>query len=325
MPRRDAPEWAQDPPPPAQSAATRTIVVGGATGFIGGHLVRRLLARGDRVIVITRRPARALERFGPYVTVVTRPEALPATTAVDGIVSLAGAPILHTPWTRARRALLLESRVGSVGTLATLAQRLERPAAAFVAASAIGYYGVRGDEPLDEAAHGTQDFQSQLVQGWEQAAAAAAREGSRLVRLRFGVVLGRDGGALPRLARPLRAGAGALLGTGRQWVSWIHIEDLVALLLFALDDPRATGVFNAVAPEPVTHAALQRELARILRRPLWLRVPAGLLRVALGEMAQLLVDGQRVVPARALAAGIRFRFPTLRAALEDLYPRAAVR
>ena len=313
------PEWALDPLPPMTGAAARTFVVGGATGFIGAHLVRRLLARGDRVIVVTRRPRHALARFGPQVTILTAPEALPAATQVDGIVSLAGAPILHTPWTRGRRALLLHSRVATVGALAALSQRLERPPAAFVAASAIGYYGVRGDEALDEGAGGTEDFQSQLVQRWEAAAGAAQRAGTRAVMLRFGVVLGRDGGALAQLARPVRAFAGTILGSGAQWVSWIHIEDLIALLLFGLDEPRASGVFNAVAPGAVRHATLQRELARVLHRPLWFRVPAGLVRLTLGEMAQLLVDGQRVVPARALAVGFPFRFPELRAALEDLY------
>ena len=132
------PEWALDPLPPMTGAAARTFVVGGATGFIGAHLVRRLLARGDRVIVVTRRPRHALARFGPQVTILTAPEALPVATQVDGIVSLAGAPILHTPWTRGRRALLLHSRVATVGALAALSQRLERPPAAFVAASAIG-------------------------------------------------------------------------------------------------------------------------------------------------------------------------------------------
>jgi predicted DCC family thiol-disulfide oxidoreductase YuxK len=162
-----------------------------------------------------------------------------------------------------------------------------------------------------------------LCQQWEEAALAAEEIGARVVRLRFGLVFGRDGGALPSLALPIRFGLGAVLGTGKQWVSWIHIDDLTRLIEFVLDKPTMRGTMNAVSPTPATHLQLQHTLARILRRPMWMRVPAFFVRAAMGEMAQLLVDGQRVVPRRALASGFVFRHPDLRGALDHLIgPRA---
>lgn len=205
--------------------------------------------------------------------------------------------------------------------LVNLCARLQRPPRVFVTASAIGYYGVRGDERLDEQGEPQAIFQSQLCQQWEEAAAGVESLGSRLVRLRIGLVFGRDGGALPGLAMPVRLGLGALLGSGKQWVSWIHIEDLLRLIEFALDKPSLRGAVNAVAPNPATHLQLQHALAHSLRRRIWMRVPAFIVRGMLGEMAQLLVDGQRVLPRRALASGFNFRHPDLRAALEKLVAR----
>ena len=187
-----------------------------------------------------------------------------------------------------------------------------------MSASAIGYYGVREDEVLDERSPPQSIFQSQLCQEWEAAARAAENLGVRVVILRLGLVLARAGGALPSLTLPVRMGIGAIMGTGRQWVSWIHIKDVVRLIEFALRNPNLRGAVNAVAPAALPHAQFQRELARTLRRPLWLRVPSMPVRIALGEMAQLLVDGQRVVPFRAVAAGFRFQFPHLAAALKIL-------
>jgi predicted DCC family thiol-disulfide oxidoreductase YuxK len=201
--------------------------------------------------------------------------------------------------------------------------RLTTPVRVFVSASAIGYYGIGGDEVIDERGRPTQIFQSQLCQDWEAAARAAARLGARLVRVRFGLVLGNDGGALPRMMRPIRLGFGAVLGTGAQWVSWIHIEDLVRLLEFAIDTPRVSGPLNAVSPEPVTHRHFQKRLAQQLRRPLWLRAPAPVLRAALGEMAQLLVDGQRVVPSYATTLGFKFHHPRIEGAFRDLLGAAS--
>lgn len=315
--RRPA-EWIRDPLTVGKATGRPTVLVTGATGFIGAHLVRRLVREGSAVLVLARDADRALDRFGPHVTVVTDLAVIDVATRIDAVVNLAGAPILAGWWTRRRREQLRSSRLGVTRGLVELAARLARPPRVLVSASAIGFYGVRGDEVLDERDGGQSIFQAQLCRDWEVAAKAAGTLGVRVVLLRFGLVLGRDGGALPRLALPVRLGLGSVLGRGGQWQSWIHIEDAVRLILHAIETPELQGPVNAVAPEPVTHRDFQRILASTLRRPLWLRVPDRVIRGALGEMAQLLVDGQRVVPARALASGFRFRFPGLGGACRDL-------
>ena len=315
--RRPA-EWVRDPIEARTSPKGRTVLVSGGTGFIGGHLIRRLLIRGDRVIVLTRDTDRALDRFGPHVRVITTLAELPDDERVDAVVNLAGAPILGLPWTTARRAQLINSRVNTTRSLVSLCGRLVNGPRIFITASAIGYYGLGGDDPSDEQGHPQPIFQSRLCQEWETAATAAEEVGARVVRMRIGLVLARSGGALPQLARPVRFGLGAVLGSGKQWVSWIHIADLIRLFEFALDNPACRGAVNAVSPAAATHAQMQRVLAKVLHRPLWMRIPAIFIRAALGEMSQLLVDGQRVVPTRALAAGFVFKFPNLGAALEHL-------
>ena len=299
----------------------RTVLITGATGFIGTHLVRRLLARGDALIVLTRSPARARKLLGREVQITAELGALSASAPIDAIVNLAGARILGLPWTRSRRAALLSSRIGTTNALVALGERLARRPHVLVSASAIGYYGVRGDELLDEQAAPQPIFQSTLCQRWEQSASAAEPLGIRTVTLRLGLVLGRDGGALPALARPVSMGLGAIIGTGRQWLSWIHIDDTVRLIELCLDSAALRGAVNAVAPGAVTHRVFQQQLAATLHRPLWLRLPGPLLRIAMGEMAQLLLDGQRVVPAQASAAGFQFRYPDLATALQQLLGR----
>jgi uncharacterized protein (TIGR01777 family) len=320
---RQPAEWVRNPIACGSSAAPRTVLISGATGFIGGHLVRRLLARGDKVIVFTRRPEVALDRFGPHVKVVSDLDSLEASTRIDAMVNLAGSPTLGLPWTASRREELVGSRLGATRALITFLSRALNPVGVFVSASAVGFYGVTGDEIVDEAGRPMPIFQSRMCQDWEAAARAAARLNVRLVRLRMGLVLGADGGALPRLALPVRMGLGAILGTGRQWVSWIHIDDLVRLIEFAIDNPAVRGAVNAVSPAPVTHQELQQALARILRRFIGLRVPRFLLRLALGEMAQLLIDGQRIVPTRATALGFKLRHPRIDEALRSLLRPAA--
>src|SRR5581483_3860697 len=251
---RRPPEWVRDPIVAGEKTiAARTVLISGATGFVGGHLVRRLVARGDTVLVYTRDADRALDRFGPHVHVVTNLDVIEPSARIDAIVNLAGARILGIPWTRGRRRTLINSRVQTTRALVALCARLEKPPRSFVSASAIGYYGVRGEQRLDEQGPPQPIFQSVLCQQWEEAAAAADAIGTRVVRLRFGLVFGRDGGALPSLALPVRLGLGAVLGNGKQWVSWIHIDDLTRLIEFALDKPSMRGAVNAVAPTPATH------------------------------------------------------------------------
>lgn len=316
--------WIRDPFQIGRNAVPRTILVSGATGFIGGHLVRKLLARGDRVIVLTRDADKALDCFGPHVDIVTTLESMPSNAKIHGIVNLAGAPILGFPWTRARRRKLLDSRVETTNALVRLCSRLRIAPRVLVSGSAIGFYGVRGDEALDETAGSQRIFQSMLCKLWEDAASAACSANVRVVRLRIGLVLSGEGGALPTLALPVRLWMGALIGRGRQWMSWVHIADLVRLICAALDDPRYSGPVNATAPVPVTQCEFYAALGATVRRPVWMRVPAFLLRILLGDMAQLLADGQRVVPAKALRLGFEFKHRSVQDALRAIYaPRQA--
>jgi uncharacterized protein len=322
---RRPPEWVRNPLKVLATPSGRTVLITGATGFIGGYLVRRLLARGDAIIVLTRDADRALERFGPHVTIITDLKILPTSTRIDAIVNLAGERILALPWTKGRRSDLLRSRLSTTRAVTDLCARLDRPPRVLLSVSAIGYYGVGGDEVLDERAAPQPIFQSQLCQQWEAAAQAAEDLGVRVITLRLGLVLARDGGALPSMALPVWLGLGAIIGSGRQWVSWIHIDDAVRLIEFALGNPALRGAVNAVAPTPLSHGEFQRELARTLRRPLWLRIPAWVLRNTLGEMAQLLVDGQRVVPHRAVTAGFVFQYSESGTALRQLLGSSPIR
>jgi hypothetical protein len=320
---RRPPEWVRNPifAHEFSNENSRTVLVSGGTGFIGGHLIRSLLARGDRVIVLTRDAGRALDRFGPHVRIITTTSELDDHERIDAVINLAGAPILGFPWTRARRRKLIDTRVATTRSLVDLCGRLGHAPRVFITASAIGYYGLGGDEPLDETQPPQPIFQSRLCQEWEAAADAAGDVVVRVVKIRIGLVLGRDGGALPQLAMPVRLGAGALLGDGKQWVSWIHIDDLVRLFEFALDTPMLRGPLNAVSPMAATHAQVQGTIAKVMHRPLWMRIPAWPVRALMGEMSQLLVDGQRVLPTRASGAGFDFRHPNLGEALRHLLGR----
>jgi uncharacterized protein (TIGR01777 family) len=297
----------------------KSVLVTGGTGFIGRRLVERLHARGDEVIVLARNAAKAQALFGSRARVVTDLAALPATAPVDAIVNLAGASIAGGLWTARRRQLLLDSRLGVTASLLALVERLERKPKTWINASAIGYYGARrDDQPLHEKCAAGNGFQAELCRRWEEAAMQAGAFGVKVTVLRFGVVLGAGGGALQPLARPVRMFLGTIMGSGRQWFSWIHLDDLLAVVLFALDQETLSGPFNAVAPEPVRHEKLMRAIAATLRRPLWpVRIPARLVRAGLGELAELFVDGQRVVPERLLALKFEFRYATIGAALDE--------
>jgi hypothetical protein len=318
------PSWVRNPLT-AGAPSGRVVLVTGGTGFIGRHLVRRLVRRGDNVVVLTRSLDKALDLFGPQVRALTTLAAIADAERIDAIINLAGAPMLAFPWTGKRRETLLGSRVEVTRGLVELMARLKRPPKALVSASAIGFYGIANEDAVDEHSAPGGMFQSRLCRDWEAAAQAAEDLGVRVARVRLGLVLGADAGSFPKLALPHRMGLGAVLGDGRQWMSWIHIEDLVRLFEFLLKTPGARGAFNAVSPNPIAHRPFQEAIARQLHRPMWLRIPAAWLRRGLGEMSQLLVDGQRVLPNRTVAMGFYFRYQTLDKALADLLrlrPRA---
>jgi len=298
----------------------KVVLVAGGTGFVGRHLCWRLIENGHRVIVLAREQAKAVDLFGPYALPITDLKEIRPTQRVDVIANLAGEPIAGWWWTAWRKALLVESRVGMTRLLLNWAERRSVRPAVLVNASAVGWYGARGDEALDESAQGGEDFPARLCRAWEREAMAGGHIGMRVVTLRLGLVLG-NGGLLARLLPTFRLGLGAPFGRGNQWMPWIHIDDAVDIFMLALQDIRLSGQVNAVAPQPVTNRQFSQLLAHAVHRPVWPAIPAVVLRAMLGELATLFVDGQRVLPAKLISIGHGFRHPVLSSAFSDLIGR----
>jgi uncharacterized protein (TIGR01777 family) len=296
-----------------------TVLVTGATGFVGSRLVAALGEAGHRVTVLVRNSAR-LDRLPPPVTVVTSLDQLPADTRIDAIVNLAGEPIGNGLWTQVKRRKITESRTNMTADVIGLIARLERKPAVLVSGSAVGWYGLWQDRPLTESAKSHACFSHELCEAWEAAARAAEAHGVRVVCLRIGLVLGTEGGFITRMLTPFEFGLGGPLGSGRQWMSWIERDDLVRLIAYVIAKPDLSGPVNATAPIPVTNMKFTAELARRLHRPAVLRIPSALLRRIGGDLAnELLLGGQRVLPNRALSSGFVFRHQTLRSALEAIF------
>lgn len=319
--RLGVPEWQRRPIRAGSRATPRVILITGATGFIGRALTRRLVERGDHVIACSRHPHRARDLFGPKVEICGDLAALDATRRIDAVVNLAGEAVAGGWWTQGRRRKLLDSRLQVTAELLGLLQRLQRKPEVLVNASAIGYYGDRGDEMLHEGSVAGEGFLTQLCDGWEAAARRAECLGIRVCRLRIGLVLGTGGGVLPALALAARCGAALVLGNGRQWQSWIHLRDLLRLIALVMERMDIDGAINAVAPVPLRQRDFVQRLARVLRRPLWLRMPAALLRLMAGQMADLFLVSQRVLPERLQEVGFQFAYPEPTLALEDLLRR----
>jgi uncharacterized protein len=296
------------------------VTVTGATGLIGRGLVRALRARGDDVTALSRSPERAREELGVPVH-AWRPLDEPAPAAAlegrDAVVHLAGENVAQR-WTDASRRAIRDTReTGTRNLVAGL--RAARPGPdVLVSASAVGYYGRHGDEVVDEATPPGQDFLAGVCVAWEREAATAADLGLRVVSVRTGVVLDQDGGALQKMLPPFRAGVGGPVASGEQYLPWIHAGDLVRLYLAALDGPEWSGAVNATAPEPVTNREFAKRLGRALRRPAVVPVPALALRLLYGDMAEIVTEGQRAVPRRALELGFAFEHADLDAALRDV-------
>lgn len=309
----------------AVAAGGPAVLVTGGTGFIGTALVRSLVAEGRRVIVWSRDARRASAGFGSGVQVVETLETLPDEVPIVAIVNLAGASIAGGPWTVRRRAVLVESRVAVTRAVRGLVERLETRPEVLVSASAVGFYGLRQGVELDETAPGQGGcFQSELCVAWEREARAVEAFGVRVVRARFGVVLGREGGLYPVLALAARLGLGAVLGHGRQAHPWVHIADAVGAVRFAMTERAVRGAVNVVAPELVGQAGFVAALAGSVGRRVRLVVPGWALR-AVGEVSELVLEGQAATPRALLADGFRFRFPGLREALAELAGGARVR
>lgn len=299
------------------------VVVSGGSGLLGGALIASLTGAGWEAVILSRSPSR-LGDLPPRVSAVewdARSVARRWTEACEGadaFVHLAGESLAAGRWTAARKERMWRSRVSSGEALAEGFSNLSQPPKVFLQASGVNYYGAQGSEELDERAAVGEGFLSDLSKAWEGATRGVEELGVRRVILRTGMVLSTEGGALPKLVLPFRLFAGGWMGNGRQWVSWIHLADQVAAMRFLIESPEASGPFNLTAPTPVQNRTLARELGRALHRPSWLPAPAFALKLLLGEMATVLLTGQRVIPRRLLALGFRFRFPTLGGALSDL-------
>jgi uncharacterized protein len=293
------------------------VTISGASGFIGQRLLK-IFGEGHRVHALSRHGAAKLPP-GVQSSIWDPVQGEPPAESIreaEVVVHLAGEPVAQR-WTEDVKRRIRESRVvGTRNLAAALAKSARRPVA-LVCASAIGYYGSRGDEALTETSPAGSDFLAGLCVAWEREAMAAEAAGVRVVRVRIGIVLDPRGGALQRMLPPFRLGAGGRLADGKQWMSWIHLGDLANLFLYAAEHP-IQGVLNGVAPNPVTNADFTRTLARALRRPALFPMPAVALRTVFGEMSQILLASQRVIPANTEASGFRFRFPELGPALEDL-------
>jgi uncharacterized protein (TIGR01777 family) len=298
--------------------ARQTVLVTGATGFIGSRLVASLTAGGHHVIALVRNPARA-EALALPITLITSLDQLPSDARIDAIVNLAGEPIGNALWTDAKRRKIIESRVNMTCDVVSLIARLERKPSVLVSGSAIGWYGLGQDQVLTESAKSHGCFSHELCEAWEAAARAAEGQGGRVVSLRIGLVVGTEGGFITRMLTPFEFGLGGPFGSGRQWMSWIERDDLIRLIAYVIARGEITGPINATAPIPVTNSKFTEELARRLRRPALLRIPDAPLRRIGGDFAsELLLGGQRVVPNKALSNGFVFRHETLRSAFEAI-------
>ena len=304
------------------------ILVTGATGLIGQRLIPRLLARGDTVLPLSRK-ALLPGAFGPgsCEPLLGDPTHagpwLEAIATCDTVVHLAGEPILGKRWNDAVMKELLDSRVNSTALIAeALAKnphRADGSPKVFVSGSAVGYYGAdSGDAEQLESSPPASDAMVNICVGWEAAAKPAVVAGVRVVHPRTGIVLDPAGGALPKMVKPFKLFAGGRIGSGKQYVPWIHRDDMSALLMYLLDHPDCHGAFNACGPNPVPNSEFSAVLGKVLQRPNWLPVPRFAIRILLGKVADVVVGGQRAIPAKALAAGFVFRFPDLESALRDL-------
>jgi uncharacterized protein (TIGR01777 family) len=289
----------------------RRVLVTGGTGFIGGALVRALNERGDSAIVVSRRPGEGAVGWDAVEREVER---------ADAVVHLAGEPVAQGRWTRARMERIRSSRIDSTAHVAGAIERATRRPSVLVSASAVGIYGMlEDDRELDESAPPADDVLAKIAVAWEAAADPARRAGVRVVHPRTGLVLGRGAGVLARMATPFRLFVGGPIGSGRQWVSWVHLRDTVRALMFAIDSQALAGPVNVVGPEPVTMDAFAQAVARALHRPAALRVPAVALRLAMGRgLAQAILTGQRALPRKLLELGFTFDFPKIEAACADL-------
>ena len=298
------------------------IVVAGGSGFLGRPLCQALAGAGHQVVILTRQPPPAARGSVSWVQWDPHGGGGPWTTAVhhaDAVVNLAGESLAGRRWTGPRKRRLTDSRLQPTRSLVHAMHEAPAPPDIFLSSSAVGYYGAHGDDAVTEQTPPGADFAARLCVDWEKAAGAITSPATRVVFLRTGLVLGPGGGVLTPMLPPFKLFLGGPLGSGRQYMPWIHRADWVSLARWILETPAVNGPVNATAPAPVTNAAFSAALGRALHRPSWLPAPAFAIRLALGEMATLALNGQRALPARATGLGFTFRFTDLDAALQDIF------
>ncbi len=296
------------------------VLITGATGFVGNQLLRQL----DRPVVLSRDPQRAqvsLSQFGAEAYAWDPQSESPPAEAFDGVgtvIHLAGDPVASGRWTAEKKKRIRESRVAGTRHLVQGLAALREKPRVLISASAVGYYGDRGDLELDESAEPGDDFLAEVCRAWEAEALPAREMGIRVVTPRIGIVLGLGGGALAKMLTPFRLGLGGRLGSGRQWMPWIHVQDLVDLLLYAAEHSELSGPINATAPHPVTNLEFTKTLGKVMRRPTVFPVPEFMLKLAMGDFGKVLMDSQRAIPRAAGDAGFQFQFPELEQALRQI-------
>lgn len=297
------------------------LVIAGGTGFIGPALCGRLAQAGHSLILLSRSPSRKILPLNQQKLAWNPPSPGPWEASVDGadaIINLAGEPIAARRWSERQKGRIHLSRVHTTRALVAAIGKAKNKPKFMLNASAIGYYGPHGNETLTEEANPGGDFLARVCVAWEDEAKKAEDYGLRVIRLRTGIVLGKGGGALAKMVLPFKLFAGGPLGEGNQWMSWIQLEDEIGLILFLLEHPSAHGALNGTAPNPVTMKEFCKTLGDVLNRPSWAPVPAFALHLLLGDMADMLVTGQRVLPAQAQKLGYNFKYPTLLHALQAL-------
>ncbi|HEX7064667.1 MAG TPA: TIGR01777 family oxidoreductase [Bacillales bacterium] len=297
------------------------VVITGGTGFVGQELTNSLINDGHKVSILTRNPAGKPEKrnvtYVKWLADGAEPEK--ELQNVDAIVNLAGESINSGRWTAKRKQQILDSRVKATKSVMGIIEKLDRKPDVLVNASAVGYYGMSESETFTEEAQvHADDFLAGVVRRWEKEAAQAEAHGVRTVFARFGVIFGEEDGALPRMVLPYKLGVGGTVGSGKQWLSWVHIDDVAGMIRFAIENPAVKGPLNVTAPEPEKMKEIGQTIGEIMHRPHWMPVPDFAMKAALGEMSNLLLKGQRVLPQKAERHGYNFHHPLLKPALNNL-------
>jgi hypothetical protein len=302
------------------------VAITGATGFVGSRLVERLQALGHQPIVLTRQPDRAKQKFAASPVEIINYDpmqsgAWQATMAsCDAVVNLAGEPIADQRWTAEYKQKLMDSRVKTTEHLVAAISQANPKPQVLVNASAVGFYGTSETASFDETSAAGNDYLAEICHNWEAAASKVKDSGTRLVILRFGIVLGL-GGALGKMLTPFQMFLGGPIGSGNQWMSWVHLDDVVELIITAITNTQMQGVYNATAPHPVRMMELCQALGRVMQRPSWLPVPGFALEALLGDGALVVLEGQQVLPKQTLTSGFNYRYPTVEPALKEILSR----